>query len=188
MLRGSHCGAVDARLVHQRRYSWQEGYHHEPGHVFTLPRRQGEPPVQGGQFKTGRPNKLWVADFTYMPTWSGTIYVAFVIDVFARRIMGWRTSTSMKTQFVLDALDQAIWQRKTPDNKALVHHSDRGSQYLSIKYIPSDWQMPRLIFRSEPSVMPTTMRWPSASSAYSEPKSSTRSVRGNRCAKSNGKR
>ena len=84
-------------------------------------------------FKADRPNKLWVSDFTYVPTWSGTVYVAFVIDVFARRIVGWRTSTSMKTQFVLDALEQAIWQRKTPDNKALVHLSNRGSQYLSIK-------------------------------------------------------
>jgi putative transposase len=78
-------------------------------------------------FKADRPNKLWVSDFTYVPTWSGTVYVAFVIDVFARRIVSlrdlhanpfrvtaWRTSTSMKTQFVLDALDQAIWQRKTP--------------------------------------------------------------------------
>ena len=85
-------------------------------------------------FKADRPNKLWVSDFTYVPTWSGTVYVEFVIDVFARRIVGWRTSTSMKTQFVLDALEQAIWQRKTPDNKDLIHHSDRGSQYLSIKY------------------------------------------------------
>jgi putative transposase len=73
-------------------------------------------------------------DFTYAPTWSGTVYVAFVIDVFARRIVGRRASTAMKTQFVLDALEQAIWQRKTSDNKSLVHHSDRGSQYLSIKY------------------------------------------------------
>ena len=86
------------------------------------------------QFMADRPNKLWVSDFTYVQTWSGTVYVAFVIDVFARRIVGWRASTSMKTQFVLDALEQAIWQRKTPDNKSLVHHSDRGSQYLSIKY------------------------------------------------------
>jgi putative transposase len=85
-------------------------------------------------FKADRPNKLWVSDFTYVPTWSGTVYVAFVIDVFARRIVGWRASTSMKTQFVLDALDQAIWQRKTQDNKGLVHHSDRGAQYLAIKY------------------------------------------------------
>ena len=86
------------------------------------------------QFMADRPNKLWVSDFTYVQTWSGTVYVAFVIDVFARRIVGWRASTSMKTQFVLDALEQAIWQRKTQDNKSLVHHSDRGSQYLSIKY------------------------------------------------------
>ena len=85
-------------------------------------------------FMANRPNKLWVSDFTYVQTWSGTVYVAFVIDVFARRIVGWRASASMKTQFVLDALEQAIWQRKTPDNKSLVHHSDRGSQYLSIKY------------------------------------------------------
>ena len=85
-------------------------------------------------FMADRPNKLWVSDFTYVPTWSGTVYVAFVIDVFARRIVGWRASTSMKTQFVLDALEQAIWQRKTPYNNSLVHHSDRGSQYLSIKY------------------------------------------------------
>jgi transposase InsO family protein len=85
-------------------------------------------------FKADRPNKLWVSDFTYVPTWSGTVYVAFVIDVFARRIVGWRVSTSMTTKFVLDALDQAIWQRKTLDNRSLVHHSDRGSQYLSIKY------------------------------------------------------
>jgi putative transposase len=97
-------------------------------------------------FKANRPNQLWgeplsaigprtmASDFTYVPTWSGTVYVAFVINVFARRIVGWRVSTSMATQFVLDALDQAIWQRKTPDNNALVHHSDRGSQYLSIKY------------------------------------------------------
>ena len=97
-------------------------------------------------FKADRPNKLWgeplcaigsrtmASDFTYVPTWSGTVYVAFVIDVFARRIVGWRVSTSMTTKFVLDALDQALWQRKTPDNKSLVHHSDRGSQYLSIKY------------------------------------------------------
>lgn len=85
-------------------------------------------------FKADRPNQLWVSDFTYVQTWSGTVYVAFVIDVFARRIVGWRVSTSMATQFVLDALEQAIWQRKTHDNKELIHHSDRGSQYLSIKY------------------------------------------------------
>jgi len=86
------------------------------------------------EFRAERPNQLWVSDFTYVSTWSGTVYVAFVIDVFARRIVGWRVSTSMTTKFVLDALEQAIWQRKPLGNKSLVHHSDRGSQYLSIKY------------------------------------------------------
>ncbi len=86
------------------------------------------------QFTAQRPNQLWVSDFTYVPTWSPTVYAAFVIDVFARRIVGWRVSTSMSTQLVLDALDQAIFQRKTHGNKTLIHHSDRGSQYLSITY------------------------------------------------------
>jgi putative transposase len=103
-----------------------------PDDIGVLPKAKA--PLVNRLFKADRPNKLWVSDFTYVPTWSGTVYVAFVIDVFARRIAGWRASTSMRTQFVLDALDQAIWQRKTPDNKSLVHHSDRGSQYLSIKY------------------------------------------------------
>ncbi|SFP07899.1 Transposase InsO and inactivated derivatives [Tranquillimonas alkanivorans] len=85
-------------------------------------------------FHAERPNQLWVSDFTYVPTWSGTVYVAFVIDVFARRIVGWRASTSMTTPLVLDALEQAIWQRKPIGNRSLIHHSDRGSQYLSIKY------------------------------------------------------
>lgn len=86
------------------------------------------------QFRAEAPNQLWVSDFTYVQTWNGMVYVAFVIDVFARRIVGWKVSTSMTTQFVLDALEQAIWQRKPAGNKALIHHSDRGSQYLSIRY------------------------------------------------------
>jgi putative transposase len=84
-------------------------------------------------FKADRPNQLWVSDFTYVSTWQGMIYVAFVIDVFARKIVGWKVSSSMKTQFVLDALEQAIHQRR-PEGAGLVHHSDRGSQYLSIHY------------------------------------------------------
>ncbi len=86
------------------------------------------------EFRAERPNQLWVSDFTYVSSWSGTVYVAFVIDVFARRIVGWRVSTSMSTQFVLDALNQAVWQRKPNGGESLIHHSDRGSQYLSIKY------------------------------------------------------
>jgi transposase InsO family protein len=73
-----------------------------------------------------------VADFTYVATWSGFVYVAFVIDVFARRIAGWRAARSMHTDLVLDALEQALWSRRAP--AGLVHHSDRGGQYLSIRY------------------------------------------------------
>jgi transposase InsO family protein len=85
------------------------------------------------EFVAQKPNQLWVSDFTYVSSWQGTVYVAFVIDVFARKIVGWRVSTSMTTQFALDALNQAICQRM-PSEAGLVHHSDRGSQYLSIRY------------------------------------------------------
>jgi transposase InsO family protein len=78
-------------------------------------------------FKADRPNQLWVSDFTYVSTWQGWLYVAFVIDVYARRIVGWRVSKSMHTDFVLDALEQALYARQ-PDRDSLVHHSDRGSQ------------------------------------------------------------
>ncbi|KGJ02294.1 transposase [Paracoccus halophilus] len=86
------------------------------------------------QFLAGRPNQLWLSDFTYVSTWQGMTYVAFVIDVFARKIVGWRVSTSMTTGFVLDALNQAICQRCPSKADGLTHHSDRGSQYLAIKY------------------------------------------------------
>ena len=79
-----------------------------------------------------RPNQLWVADITYVATWSGFVYVAFVIDVFSRYIVGWRVSRSLQTDLVLDALEQALWSGKT--HKGLIHHSDHGSQYLSIRY------------------------------------------------------
>lgn len=86
------------------------------------------------EFKAQSPNQLWVSDFTYVSTWQGTVYVAFVVDVFSRKIVGWRVSTSMTTAFVLDALNQAICQRSPEKGSGLIHHSDRGSQYLSIKY------------------------------------------------------
>lgn len=85
-------------------------------------------------FTADMPNQLWVSDFTYVSSWQGMVYVAFIIDVFARRIVGWRVSTSMTTGFVLDALNQAICQRTPSEADSLIHHSDRGSQYLSIKY------------------------------------------------------
>ena len=78
------------------------------------------------------PNQLWVADITYVATWRGVVYTAFVIDVFARRIVGWRVWNSLRTDLVLDALEQALYERS--GTEGLVHHSDRGSQYLSIRY------------------------------------------------------
>ena len=86
------------------------------------------------QFKAERLNQLWVSDFTYVSTWQGWQYVAFVIDVHARRIVGWRQSSSMRTDFVLDALEQVLYDRQPERSDALVHHSDRGSQYVSIRY------------------------------------------------------
>lgn len=84
------------------------------------------------QFKADRPDQLWVSDYTFVSTWQGFAYVAFVIDVYARRIVGWKLSSSQQTQFVLDALEQALHARRPCEN--LVHHSDRGSQYVSIRY------------------------------------------------------
>ena len=86
------------------------------------------------QFKAPRPNVLWVSDFTYVATWVGFVYVAFVIDAYARRIVGWRVSRSAHAGFVLDALEQAIQDRKPVSGGGIVHHSDRGVQYVSIKY------------------------------------------------------
>ena len=86
------------------------------------------------QFHAQRPDQLWVSDFTCVSTWQGWLYVAFIVDVFARRIVGWRVSRSMTTDFVLDALEQALHARQPARDSPLVHHSDRGSQYLSIRY------------------------------------------------------
>ncbi|MNF88209.1 Integrase core domain protein [compost metagenome] len=84
-------------------------------------------------FTAERPNQLWVADFTFVSTWQGFAYVAFIIDVYSRFIVGWRVSRHMRTDFVLDALEQALHTRQ-PAAHRLIHHSDRGSQYLSIRY------------------------------------------------------
>jgi putative transposase len=89
------------------------------------------------RFRPAAPNRLWVADFTYVPTWSGMVYVAFVIDAYARRILGWRAATSMRTALVLDTIEQAIWTRRregVTDLAGLTHHHDAGSQYASIAF------------------------------------------------------
>ena len=136
------------------------------------------------QFEADRPNQLWVADFTYVSTWQGFVYVAFVIDVFARYIVGWRISSSMQTDFVLDALEQALYARRPERDGALVHHSDRGSQYVSIRYSE------RLAEAGiEPSVGSTgdramTTRWPSPSTGCTRPRSSTGAGPGRRARRS----
>jgi putative transposase len=86
------------------------------------------------QFRAPRPNVLWVSDFTYVATWQGFVYVAFVIDAYARRIVGWRVSRTSHAGFVLDALEQALHERRPAQGGGLVHHSDRGVQYVSIRY------------------------------------------------------
>ena len=100
----------------------------------TIPSNENRDPFDLVQrnFTATRPNQLWVADFTYVATWAGFVFVAFIIDVFSRMIVGWRASTSMNADLTLDALEQAIWARDISGK--LIHHSDHGSQYLSIRY------------------------------------------------------
>jgi putative transposase len=102
----------------------------------TIPDKAAPCPLDrvNRQFKAPAPNQLWVSDFTYVSTWGGMVYVAFVIDVFSRRIVGWRASRTAHASFVLDALEQALHDRRPGHGGGLIHHSDRGSQYLSIKY------------------------------------------------------
>ncbi len=100
----------------------------------TIPDELADKPLDlvNREFKASKPNQLWVADITYVATWRGFVYVAFVTDVYSRYIVGWRVMKSMKTDLVLDALEQAMWARGKPSG--VTHHSDRGSQYLSIHY------------------------------------------------------
>ncbi|OYQ22168.1 IS3 family transposase [Elstera cyanobacteriorum] len=105
-------------------------------HRTTIPDKKAPCPLDkvNRQFRAPAPNRLWVSDFTYVATWKGFVYVAFVIDAYARKIVGWRVSTSAQAGFVLDALEQAVHARRPAKAMGLVHHSDRGSQYLSIRY------------------------------------------------------
>ncbi|WP_416068715.1 MULTISPECIES: IS3 family transposase [unclassified Rhizobium] len=102
----------------------------------TIPDKTAPSPLDrvNRQFKAPAPNRLWVSDFTYVATWQGFVYVAFVIDAFARRIVGWRVSRTAHAGFVLDALEQALHERRPVHGGGLIHHSDRGVQYVSIKY------------------------------------------------------
>jgi len=111
-----------------------EGARRGKGCRTTIPDTGADRPADlvQRQFVADRPNQLWVADITYVATWSGFAYVAFVTDVFSRHIVGWRVARSMRTNLVLDALEQALWARGGAEG--VIHHSDRGSQYLSIRY------------------------------------------------------
>ena len=102
----------------------------------TLPDNLAHRPLDlvNRDFKVTRPNALWVADLTYVATWRGFVYVAFVIDAFARRIVGWRVSTSLRADIALDALEQALHDRQIGEQDQLIHHSDRGVQYVAIRY------------------------------------------------------
>jgi transposase InsO family protein len=118
-------------------------------------------------FTATRPNQLWVADLTYVATWVGFVYVAFVIDVFSRAVVGWRVSSSLRSDLALDALEQALHAR--PRDGRLVHHGDRGSQYLSIRYTErlaeAAWSN-----RWAASATRTTTRSPRRSSASTRPR------------------
>jgi len=105
---------------------------HRKRTTFADPRNPSPEDLVQRNFEVTSPNQLWVADFTYVATWSGFVYVAFVIDAYANTIVGWRVDTNMRTDLTLDALEQALWAR--PVNGNLVHHSDHGSQYLAIRY------------------------------------------------------
>jgi putative transposase len=102
----------------------------------TIPDKAASCPADkvNRQFQAPRPNALWVSDFTYVSTWQGFVYVAFVIDAFARRVVGWRVSRTAHASFVLDALGQALHDRQPVKGGGLIHHSDRGVQYVSIRY------------------------------------------------------
>ena len=125
-------------------------------------------------FAADAPNKLWLADITYVPTRVGFVYVAFVTDVFSRRIVGWRASRSLETGLALDALEQAIWDRLDGDTTGLINHSDHQLNLVSIcrSVAPNDFKMPASNRQSAPSAIPTTTRWPRRSTASRRPKSS----------------
>ena len=119
------------------------------------------------QFRA-RPNQLWVSDFTYVSTWQGFVYVAFVIDVFVRRIVGWRMSSSMRTDFVLDALEPALYERRPTEQGSLIHHSDRGGSTCR-SATANGWPRLALSHRWAVWATPTTTRWPRRSMGCTRP-------------------
>ena len=141
-------------------------------HKTTTPDQAADRPADlvDRDFSAARPNQLWVADLTYVATWAGFVYVAFVIDVFSRFIVGWQASRSLRTDLALDALEMAIWRRQAQLD-GLVHHSDRGS-HTSPSATPNASPRPARSPRWAPAATPTTTPWPRPSSACTRPSSS----------------
>ena len=132
-------------------------------HHDRRPARLEPADLVGREFAPLAPDRLWVADFTYVSTWSGWCYIAFVIDAYARRILGWLVATTMTTQLVLDAVEQAIWTRRPrrPRPHGAVAHHDDGSQYMSVGLHRAARRTPGSSPRSGPSAPRTTTPWPS---------------------------
>jgi putative transposase len=121
------------------------------------------------QFRAERPNALWVSDFTYVSTWQGFVYVAFVIDVFARRIVGWKVSSSARTDFVLDALEQALHARRPAGDRGLIHHAIAACSTCR-SATPSGWPRPASNPRLAASATPTTTPWLRRSTGCTRPR------------------
>ena len=149
-------------------------------HKTTIPDKKLPCPLDkvNRQFRVPAPNMLWVSDFTYVATWKGFVYVAFVIDAYARKIVGWRVSTSPHAGFVLDALEQAVHERRPVKGMGLVHHSDRGIANICRSATPNGWPRRASNPRSAASATAMTTRWPRRSTACSRPKSSTVAAHG----------
>jgi putative transposase len=138
-LRREGIGAARCTVERLMRMHGLEGVVRGRERRTTIPDRQAERPTDlvDRNFTAQAPNQLWVADFTYVMTWSGVVYVAFVIDAFSRRIVGWKADTTMKTSLVLDTLEMALWTRKRdgiPLADGMIHHHDAGSQYTSFAF------------------------------------------------------
>jgi putative transposase len=141
------------------------GVRRDKGFVTTRPNPAATraPDLVQRNFRASRPNELWVVDFTYVPTWSGTVFSAFVSDVYSRRIVGWRTAAAMPTELPLDALEMALWTRQQADElvAGLIHHSDAGSQGNTPRSAtPHDSPTLEPSRRSAPSATRSITPWP----------------------------
>ena len=150
-------------------------HHHRQITAASRPAGSGQPALHR---RTG-PMHLWLADITYVDTWEGWVYVAFVTDAFSRQIVGWQLAAHLRTDLPLDALEMAVReQRKSRPLARLIHHSDRGCQYTAIPLRHPPGRPPASPHPSAPSPTPTTMRWPKLSTEPSKPNSSTASPGG----------